>query len=277
MTDIEIGGSKRARRGYSLDDIAIVPTRRTRDAEEVSTAWPIDAYRSTSHCWPRRWIRSCRPTSAATLAGLGGLAVLNLEGLWTRYEDPEPLLAEIAALDAAVATPRLQEIYAARPSTPTWSRRASELKPAGTRSLSPLAAAHGPTRPVSSRASTSSSSVAPPSRPSMSPPTGAAQPEGVHRRARVPVIVGGCATYQTALHLMRTGAAGVLVGFGGGASTPPPTSRRPRPDGLGHRRRRRSPPRLPRRVRRPLRAVIADGAMGRSGDIAKAWPAERMR
>ena len=70
----------------------------------------------------------------------------------------------------------------------------------------------------------------------------------------VPVIVGGCATYQAALHLMRTGAAGVLVGFGGGAAhTTRDRARRRGADGHGGRRRRRRPPRLPRRVRRPLR------------------------
>jgi hypothetical protein len=109
--EIEIGRAKRARRAYTFDDIAVVPSRRTRDPEDVSTAWTIDAYRSRSRCSVHRWTRSCRPQTAIMLGQLGGLGVLDLEGLWTRYENPEPLLAEIAGLDGAKATARMQEIY----------------------------------------------------------------------------------------------------------------------------------------------------------------------
>ena len=115
MTDIQIGGVKRARRGYSLDEVAIAPSRRTRDAEAVSTAWTIDAYRFDTPLLAAPMDSVVSPDSAAALSANGVLAVLNLEGVWGRYPDPAPLLAEIAALPADAATVRLQEIYAGRP------------------------------------------------------------------------------------------------------------------------------------------------------------------
>src|SRR5919107_5240599 len=112
MTEIEIGRAKRGRQAYAFDDIAIVPSRRTRDPEEVSVAWQIDAYRFEIPVLAAPMDSVVSPTTAIALGRLGGLGVLNLEGLWTRYEDPEPLLAEIAELDERTATRRLQEIYA---------------------------------------------------------------------------------------------------------------------------------------------------------------------
>ena len=88
MTDIEIGRAKRARRAYSFDDIAIVPSRRTRDPEEVSAAWQIDAYRFELPVLAAPMDSVMSPATAIALGRLGGLGVLNLEGLWTRYDDP---------------------------------------------------------------------------------------------------------------------------------------------------------------------------------------------
>src|SRR5882672_9943749 len=112
MTEIEIGRAKRGRQAYSFDDIAIVPSRRTRDPEEVSVAWQIDAYRFEIPVLAAPMDSVVSPATAITIGELGGLGVLNLEGLWTRYDDPEPLLAEIAALDDESVTRRMQEIYA---------------------------------------------------------------------------------------------------------------------------------------------------------------------
>ncbi|MEO7236251.1 MAG: IMP dehydrogenase, partial [Lapillicoccus sp.] len=111
MTEIEIGRGKRGRRAYSFDDIAVVPSRRTRDPEEVSVSWQIDAYHFTIPVIAAPMDSVMSPPSAIALGRLGGLPVLDLEGLWTRYEDPAPLLAEIATLDPARATQRMQEIY----------------------------------------------------------------------------------------------------------------------------------------------------------------------
>ena len=112
MHEIEIGRGKRGRRAYSFDDIAIVPSRRTRDPEDVSTGWQIDAYHFELPVLSAPMDSVVSPATAVELGRLGGLGVLDLEGLWTRYEEPEPLLAEIASLPAERATARMQQIYA---------------------------------------------------------------------------------------------------------------------------------------------------------------------
>ena len=96
MTTVEIGRGKSGRRAYPLDEIGIVPSRRTRDPEEVSVAWQIDAYRFEMPLVASPMDSVVSPAFAAQLGRLGGLAVLDLEGLWTRFADPEPILAEIA-------------------------------------------------------------------------------------------------------------------------------------------------------------------------------------
>ena len=106
MTDIEIGRAKRGRRAYSFDDIAIVPSRRTRDPEEVSTTWQIDAYRFELPILAAPMDSVMSPRTAIALGNFGGLGVLNLEGLWTRYDDPDPLLEEVAGLQGVDATRR---------------------------------------------------------------------------------------------------------------------------------------------------------------------------
>lgn len=276
MTDIQIGGAKRARRGYSFDEVAIAPSRRTRDPEAVSTAWTIDAYRFDTPLLAAPMDSVVSPTSAVTLSGLGLLAVLNLEGLWGRYEDPEPLLAEIASLSPETATPRMQEIYAARPvDDQLVAQRIGEAKAAGitvavavsppaTARLAPLAASSGADIIIIRGTTVSAEHVS-----SVGDPLNLKQ--FIHE-LDVPVIVGGCSTYQAALHLMRTGAAGVLVGFGGGASH---TSA----DVIGVRVPMASAVADVAAARRDYLDesggryvhVIADGSVGRSGDVVKAF------
>ena len=111
MSEIEIGRAKRARRAYSFDDVAIVPSRRTRDPEEVSVAWQIDAYRFELPVLAAPMDSVMSPETAIAFGRAGGLGVLDLEGLWTRYDDPSPLLEEVASLPAAEAPRRMQEIY----------------------------------------------------------------------------------------------------------------------------------------------------------------------
>ena len=128
MTEIEIGRAKRGRRAYSFDDIAIVPSRRTRDPEEVSTAWQIDAYRFDLPILAAPMDSVMSPSTAIALGKLGGLGVLNLEGIYTRYENPDLELERIAKLSKNRATRGLQEIYA-RPvglfdGADPWSRHA---------------------------------------------------------------------------------------------------------------------------------------------------------
>lgn len=277
MTDIQIGGAKRGRRGYSLDEVAIAPSRRTRDPEAVSTAWTIDAYRFETPILAAPMDSVVSPATAVTLAGLGVLPILNLEGLWGRYEDPAPLLAEIASLEPAAATARLQDVYAARPVDVDLVRaRIAELKDAGVTaavSTSPQGAAR-----LASVASQAGADIVVIRGTTVSAEhVNATDSEPLNLKEFIheldaPVIVGGCVTHQAALHLMRTGAAGVLVGFGGGAT-------HTTADVLGVRVPMASAIADVAAARRDYLDesggryvhVIADGSMGRSGDIVKAF------
>ncbi|HEV8163947.1 MAG TPA: IMP dehydrogenase, partial [Actinomycetota bacterium] len=98
MAEVEIGIGKSGRRAYGLDDIAIVPSRRTRDPDDVDISWEIDAYQFGVPVLAAAMDGVVSPRIAIELGRLGGLGVLNLEGLWTRYEDPDPVYQEIAGL-----------------------------------------------------------------------------------------------------------------------------------------------------------------------------------
>jgi len=110
--EVEIGIGKTGRRAYGFDEIAVVPSRRTRDPEDIDISWEIDAFAFELPLIAAAMDGVVSPRIAVEVGRLGGLACLNLEGLWTRYEDPEPLFEEIAELPAEKATRRLQEIYA---------------------------------------------------------------------------------------------------------------------------------------------------------------------
>src|SRR6478752_1677455 len=131
MSEIEIGRAKHGRRAWSFDDIAIVPSRRTRDPEEVSTAWQIDAYRFEIPVLAAPMDSVMSPATVVELGRLGGLGVLDLEGLWTRYEDPTELLAEVAELEAGTATRRMQELYSAPIKEDLIGRRIQEIRDGG--------------------------------------------------------------------------------------------------------------------------------------------------
>jgi IMP dehydrogenase len=272
--DIEIGRAKRGRRAYSFDDIAIVPSRRTRDPEEVSVAWQIDAYRFDIPVMAAPMDSVMSPDTAIALGRAGGLGVLDLEGLWTRYDDPLPLLQEVSQLRGHAATERLQKVYAKSIEPDLMCQRVKEMRDAGITvagALSPQLTKDFAQQVIDAgldlfviRGTTVSAEHV----------SSQAEPLNLKQfiyELDVPVIVGGCATHQAALHLMRTGAAGVLVGFGGGAAhttrgvlglaVPMATAvadvaaaRRDYLDESGGR----------------YVHVIADGSIGRSGDIAKA-------
>jgi len=274
VTEIEIGKAKRARQAYSFDDIAIVPSRRTRDPEEVSVAWQIDAYRFDLPVLAAPMDSVMSPESAIALGKLGGLGVLNLEGLWTRYEDPSSLLEEVAGLRGAAATARLQEIYAAPILPQLITRRLNEMRDSGVTVAGSLSPQH--TKEFAKAVVDAGVDMFVIRGTTVSAEHVSSQAEPLNLKEfiyelDVPVIVGGCATYQAALHLMRTGAAGVLVGFGGGAAHTTRTvlgvavpmasavadvaaARRDYMDESGGR----------------YVHVIADGSIGRSGDVAKA-------
>jgi IMP dehydrogenase len=272
--EIEIGRSKRARRVYAFDDIAIVPSRRTRDPEDVSVNWTIDAYQFAIPFLAAPMDSVVSPQTAIMMGQLGGLGVLNLEGLWTRYENPEPLLAEIRSLPAEKVTARMQEIYAAPIRPDLVTARLAEIRAAGvtvagalspqrTQELYETVVAAGVDLFVIRGTTVSAEHVSKNQEP--------LNLKKFIYELDVPVIVGGAATYTAALHLMRTGAAGVLVGFGGGAASTTRASlgihapmatavadvagaRRDYMDESGGR----------------YVHVIADGGLGSSGDIVKA-------
>src|SRR4051812_7101164 len=131
MSEIDIGRAKRARRAYSFDDIAIVPSRRTRDPEEVNVSWQIDAYRFELPILAAPMDSVMSPQTAIAFGKYGGLGVLNLEGLWTRYEEPRPLIEEVTELQGIQATRRLQEIYAEPIKPELINARLSEIREAG--------------------------------------------------------------------------------------------------------------------------------------------------
>jgi IMP dehydrogenase len=252
----------------------VVPSRRTRDPEDVSVSWTIDAYQFDIPFMAAPMDSVVSPTTAIMMGQLGGLGVLDLEGLWTRYEDPEPLLAEIRELPAERATARMQEIYSEPIKPELVTRRLAEIREGGvtvagalspqrTQELYETVVEAGVDLFVIRGTTVSAEHV-----------SGQAEPLNLKQfiyDLDVPVIVGGCATHQAALHLMRTGAAGVLVGFGGGAAhttrkvlgvavpmasavADVAAARRDYMDESGGR----------------YVHVIADGSVGRSGDVAKA-------
>jgi IMP dehydrogenase len=220
--EIEIGRSKRARRVYAFDDIAIVPSRRTRDPEDVSVGWTIDAYQFAIPFLAAPMDSVVSPRTAIMMGQLGGVGVLDLEGLWTRYDDPEPLLAEIRELPADRATLRMQEMYAEPIRPELVTQRLAEIRAAGvtvagalspqrTQELYETVVAAGVDLFVIRGTTVSAEHVSQNQEP--------LNLKKFIYELDVPVIVGGAATYTAALHLMRTGAAGVLVGFGGGAAS----------------------------------------------------------
>jgi IMP dehydrogenase len=274
VQEIEIGRAKRGRRAWSFDDIAIVPSRRTRDPEEVSVAWQIDAYAFDLPVMSAPMDSVTSPATAVELGRLGGLGVLDLEGLWTRYEHPEPLLEEVATLQDGGATRRMQEIYSAEIDPDLVTLRLREIREAGVT----VAGALSPQRTQQLWKTVVDAGVdlfvIRGTTVSAEHVSGRAEPLNLKRfiyELDVPVIVGGCATYTAALHLMRTGAAGVLVGFGGGAAHTTRTT-------LGIHAPMASAVADVAGARRDYMDesggryvhVIADGSVGRSGDLVKA-------
>ena len=129
--EVEIGIGKSGRRAYGFDDIAIVPSRRTRDPEDVSISWSIDAYQFDIPFLAAPMDSVVSPRTAIMMGQLGGLGVLDLEGLWTRYEDPEPVLAEIRNLTPEQATARMQQLYAEPIKPDLVTARLAEIRAAG--------------------------------------------------------------------------------------------------------------------------------------------------
>ena len=279
--EIEIGRGKRATKAYSLDDVAIVPNRRTRDPKDVSVSWQIDAFQFDTPILGAPMDSVTSPATAIALGKLGGLGVLNLEGLWTRYENPEAVLAEIAGLKSESATrndpkitAKLQELYSAPIQPELISSRIAEIRDSGVvvaGSLTPQRTQEHYKTVIAAGVDICVIRGTTVSAEHVSKTTEPLNLKQFIYELDVPVIVGGAAGYTPAMHLMRTGAAGVLVGFGGGASS---TTRRT----LGIHAPMATAIADVAAARRDYIEesggryvhVIADGGMGNSGDIVKA-------
>ncbi len=273
MAEVEIGIGKSGRRAYGFDDIAIVPSRRTRDPEDVDISWEIDAFRFELPLMGSAMDGVISPATAIEIGRLGGVGVLNLEGLWCRYEDPEPLLEEIAELPAEKATLRMQEIYLEPLKPELIAPRIRQIKEAGVVSCASVTPQRTAAWAKEILASELDLLVIQGTVVSAEHVSKTVEPLNLKRFVReldIPVIVGGCASYQAALHLMRTGAAGVLVGVGPGNAC---TSRGVL--GIGVPQATAIADAKGARMRHLDETgvychVIADGGMSTGGDIAKA-------
>ncbi len=275
--EVEIGRGKTARRGYGFDDLAIVPSRRTRDPRDVSITWEWSA-KGRTFTFPVPILASAMdgvvdPAFAVTMGKLGGLAVLNLEGIQTRYDDAAGMLDEIAGYEKSEATRRMQELYLEPVKPELITKRVKEIKDGGV-----LAAASFTPNNVEKwmpHALEGGLDILVIQGTVVSAEHVSSYDEPLDLNAfiaslDIPVIVGGCCSYSGALHLMRTGAVGVLVGVGPGHAC---TSRRVL--GIGVPQGTAIADAAAARMRHLDETgtychVIADGGMRTGGDIAKA-------
>ena len=218
MADIEIGMGKSARRGYGLDEVAIVPSRRTREPEKVELGWEIDAFRFGAPVLAAPSDAVSSPATASILDGAGGGSVLHLEGLWTRHDDPSALLTSLADVgpdDEVEVLSRLRDAYAAEVRPELVEARIAEVKATGATCV--VAVSPGRVEALTKHLLKAEPDLLVIHAPLVSAEHVArAGEEPLNlktfiRRFELPVLVGGCTSYQAALHLMRTGAAGVIV------------------------------------------------------------------
>jgi len=222
VADVDIGAGKSARRGYSLGEVSIVPARRTRAPEDVDLSWTLEAYTRDLPLMASPSDAVVSPSTARLVGSLGGVAVLNLEGLWTRYEDPDPLLEEVASLPAKAACPRLQELYAEPVKAELVAERIREMAAPGVVTCGAISPQRTLEYAKAVVEATLDLLVIQGTVVSAEHVAKGSEPLNLKRFIReydLPVVVGSCSSYTAALHLMRTGAAGVLVGVGTGAGS----------------------------------------------------------
>jgi IMP dehydrogenase len=273
VVEIEIGIGKSGRRAYGFDDIAIVPSRRTRDPDDVDITWEVDAFKFELPLMASAMDAVASPAAAVEIGRLGGLAVLNLEGLQTRYDDPDGVLAEIASLPDDRATARMQQLYAEPIKEELIHKRIRAIKDAGVTaaaSLTPQRVERYHKLALEAELDVLVIQGTVVSAEHVSTRTEPLNLKRFISTYELPVIVGGCASYSTALHLMRTGAVGVLVGVGPGAAC---TTRGVL--GVGVPQATAIADAAGARIRHLDETgrychVIADGGMRTGGDIAKA-------
>jgi IMP dehydrogenase len=272
--EVEIGRGKKGRRAYGFDDIAIVPSRRTRDPDDIDITWQLGLYQFKLPLLAAAMDGVVSPETAGIIGRLGGLAVLNLEGIWTRYEDADKQLERIAQLPKDEATLEMQRIYQEPVKEELIAQRIREVKEHGVvaaGSLTPqrvrgfyeTALEAGLDVLVIQGTVISAEHVSTRSEP--------LNLKEFIREVPLPVVVGGCASYSTGLHLMRTGAVAVLVGVGPGAAC---TTRGvlgigvPQATAIADVQAARSQHML---ETGEYVKVIADGGMRNGGDVSKAF------
>jgi IMP dehydrogenase len=271
--EVEIGRGKKGRRAYGFDDIAIVPSRRTRDVDDVDITWKLGPHTLPLPCLASAMDGVVDPKFAVAMGRLGGLAVLNLEGLQTRYEDADAQLDRIAALPRETATRELQEIYREPIKPELIAQRIKEIKDGGV-----LAAASLTPQRVQEHCEVALEAgldilVIQGTVVSAEHLSTRVEPLNLKKfisECPAPVIVGGVASYATTMHLMRTGAVGVLVGVGPGHAC---TTRGVL--GIGVPQATAIADAAAARVQHLLETgetcnVIADGGMRTGGDVSKA-------
>src|SRR5215203_4057507 len=272
--EVEIGRGKKGRRAYGFDDIAIVPSRRTRDPDDIDITWTLGPYRFELPLLASAMDGVVSPKTAGLIGQLGGLGVLNLEGIWSRYENADEKLDEIAAAPKQVATRIMQEIYAQPVKPELIAKRVEEIKAEGVvacGSLTPqkVGAYHEVALEAGLDILVIQGTVI--SAEHVSTQTEPLNLKEFIAQLPVPCIVGGCASYATGLHLMRTGAVGVLVGVGPGAAC---TTRGvlgigvPQATAIADVQAARSQHML---ETGEYVKVIADGGMRNGGDVSKAF------
>jgi IMP dehydrogenase len=271
--EMEIGRGKKGRRAYGLDEIAIVPSRRTRDPEDVNLTWRIGGHSFDLPLLASAMDGVVNINTATILGKLGGLGVLNLEGIQVRYDDADAQLERIAQMPPAEATRGLQKVYQEPIKPELVAARIRELKATGVLvagSLTPQRVRKyiGPALDAGLDILVIQGTVV-----SAEHVSTVAEPLDIKEFIAdlpIPVIVGGCASFQAALHLMRTGAVGVLVGVGPGAAC---TTRQV--IGVGVPQATAIADAAGARMQHLLEtgeyvSVIADGGMSFGGDLAKA-------
>jgi IMP dehydrogenase len=227
VPEVEIGMGRTARSAYDLADVTIVPSRRTRSSSDISTAWQIDAYRFDIPLLTQPTDAIVSPEVATAVAGIGGLGVLDGEGLWARYPDPQRVIDELLTAGEAADDPdemiaALQKVYTQPVSVDLLTEAIHTMRDGGGTvaiRLSPQNAAvlAGPAIAAGIELLIIQGTIV--SAEHVQANGTALNLKSFIADLDVPVIVGGCSNYQTATHLMRTGAAGVIVGTGHGETT----------------------------------------------------------
>jgi IMP dehydrogenase len=220
--DIQIGRGKTARRAYGIDEIALVPGRRTLDPQLARTSWQIGGIEREIPIIASAMDGVVDVKAAVKISQLGAIGVLNLEGIQTRYADPEPILDRIAAVDVNGFVTLMQELYAEPIKPELITQRIQEIKAQGgiaAVSGTPIAASRYREVIAAAGADLFFVQATVVSTAHLAPET--VTPLDLAEFCQsmpMPVVLGNCVTYDVTLSLMKAGAAGVLVGIGPGAA-----------------------------------------------------------